>query len=653
MERENSIPKTVDTIVIGAGMAGLYTAWRIKEKYKGTGEKICIFEKSNRTGGRLSSDLIEIESEHNNSVIKEEEGGMRFVFDGMDNLMSLLMCLKLHEEVIPFPMKSSGNNRLYFRGQSFTQKQAKKDNYAIWSELYNLLPAEKNQNPGHIIDTVFNRILDANPSFEKLRKRTPEWWQDFRLQCKWKNIALIEWSLWNLFSDMGYSNECISMLYYISGFNSNYLSTINAGVAYHRLQEFPHDVEYKTLENGFSTLPDALVEQIGDENIHLETQLLSIKKDDEIYILNYQNNSNNAPHSEIRAKKVILALPRQELQKLFIQSNSLNILDKSKYQKLWNNLQKATNQPLLKINLYYDKAWWGDKISGQSSVEFGPNFTDLPLGSVYPFYAISPESIAEYEYEKWLKENGVEATREIRKKLKGINKDKFHKPAALTIYCDYLNINYWKALQETGEKFNSNLQEKYKEKIYPASTLVVKHAKQYFSELFKTHYIPDPILTSSRIWDGYTKFDTPESQQFGYGIHEWELNANDKEVMEELIEPFNNIYICGEAYSDFQGWVEGALRSANLVLDKGYNLNSISKVYKENNKNSASYDINESYKERMYDLISKYIDCNFEPKLTNNESMKKSNQHNEFEDFFCGVKLSYFNELKKSEFSRE
>lgn len=28
------------------------------------------------------------------------------------------------------------------------------------------------------------------------------------------------------------------------------------------------------------------------------------------------------------------------------------------------------------------------------------------------------------------------------------------------------------------------------------------------------------------------------------------------------------LYICGEAYSDAQGWVEGALQTADMVLDQ-------------------------------------------------------------------------------------
>jgi monoamine oxidase len=128
------IPKAVDILVVGAGMSGLYSSWRILQKNPGA--EILIFERSNRTGGRLNSDVVEFEMEE----VKEEEGGMRFTFDRMDNLMSLLLIFGLDEQVVPFPMSGSGTNRLCFRGRSFTGEESQANNYAIWSEIYNLAP---------------------------------------------------------------------------------------------------------------------------------------------------------------------------------------------------------------------------------------------------------------------------------------------------------------------------------------------------------------------------------------------------------------------------------------------------------------------------------------------------------------------------------
>ena len=57
----------------------------------------------------------------------------------------------------------------------------------------------------------------------------------------------------------------------------------------------------------------------------------------------------------------------------------------------------------------------------------------------------------------------------------------YDKPAALTIYCDYLNINFWRSLQDTHEKFTSPMQKEHAkppQTIYPASTAVVSAATE-------------------------------------------------------------------------------------------------------------------------------------------------------------------------------
>jgi monoamine oxidase len=573
--------------VVGAGMSGLYSTWRILQKDPGA--EILIFERSNRTGGRLNSDVVEFEKEK----VKEEEGGMRFTFDRMDNLMSLLLIFELDKQVVPFPMSGSGTNRLCFRGRSFTREESQANNYAIWSELYNLAPCERHINPGGIVDTIFNRILAANPEFkERPEHRTPDFWQKFRLECKWKDVKLIDWSLWNLCTDMGYSGECIQMMYGLSGFNGTFLSRMNAGEAFQLLEDFPANPDFHTLENGFSALPNALVDHIAKlsqgKRIHLNTKVDSIvSRDKEGYVVQYtpvDSDPSQIKPQTIKARKLILALPRLPLEKLFVTSPVLNAQEDGKAEILWDTLQTSTNQSLLKINLYYDRAWWGDGLTGQESVGYGPNFSDLPLGSVYPFYAIDPEAYAALEYSRWLQDQGKQPTVAIAKKLKEIDKKKYHKPAALTIYCDYMNINFWKALQENGEKFDSPKQQEFAKSpqtLFPASEAVVEAATAFFRQLFDTNDVPRPVLTSARIWDGSVLTKVPPSQSFDYGVHQWGLHADDKKVMEYLTQPLENLYVCGEAFSDYQGWVEGALRSANLILKEGFGIDSIAKEYKK------------------------------------------------------------------------
>ena len=58
---------------------------------------------------------------------------------------------------------------------------------------------------------------------------------------------------------------------------------------------------------------------------------------------------------------------------------------------------------------------------------------------------------------------------------------------------------------------------------------------------------------------------------YGAAVHVWKPRAKSWEVRERLAafsldESVENIHICSDAYSDYQGFIEGALRSAGRVL---------------------------------------------------------------------------------------
>ena len=95
-------------------MSGLYVAWRLLQQ--DNPPRIVILDKNNRTGGRLDSDVVHFPD---HADVKEEEGGMRFTFDLMDDLMALFAILGIDDQIVPFPMNSGGNNRLLFRDRPF------------------------------------------------------------------------------------------------------------------------------------------------------------------------------------------------------------------------------------------------------------------------------------------------------------------------------------------------------------------------------------------------------------------------------------------------------------------------------------------------------------------------------------------------------
>ena len=560
------IPKA-DVLIVGAGIAGLYTAYRLLKQNQN--QRIVIVERLNRYGGRLQSDLIKIDENTKELFkpltagdldsaapviydVKEEEGGMRFTWN-MTELIALIEELGIpRNQIVPFPMGSeTKGNRICVRGHSTNQKTIEEGQDRFWKGVYNLKPNEQDRSPLSLLDAAFLAILKQNghltlPTEDEL---TPEFWQEFRLDYTYRGIPLNKWQLWGLMREMGNSEEAINLLSHALGFAGPYLSLMSAGEAFQLLKDFPAHPMFHTFVDGFSTLTTAVYDKIIEmgAEVHLSTNANFIGKEDDTFFLEMsrapqgQNASPFVPDGVpvvASGKKLVLAVARRALEKAFTASPVLNRAENAR--EIWEALQTATEQPLLKVNLYFRTPWWLDEtLTGQPAVQFGPNFTDLPANAVYPFYTTDVTGFDE-----------------------DAMKERMVRPAALTIYCDWDNANFWHGLQNIGPKFTSELQQVQSDKeaqvVFPASVAVVEEAKRQFSEIFSYPNIPEPIMTSYRLWDA--------EEDFGYAVHQWGINADDREVIKFLANPIENLYTCNEAFSDMQGWVQGSLRSANVML---------------------------------------------------------------------------------------
>jgi len=553
MKTNSKLTGNTDVLIVGAGVSGLYTAYRLLEQ--NNKRKVVILDRLNRTGGRLDSDLVAIKDPYDNekSIVKEEEGGMRFE-DSMAELMSLFTVLELCNDAVYFPMTT---NRYLLRGHSFTEDESKENNNAIWGELYDLEPAEQNQSPGTILGVIYQRILNVNGIENVPKKPTPEFWQKFRLDFKWDGIELYKWQLGGLIRSMGYSEECLTMLTEALGFRGPFQGLPNAGEAWQILEDFPANPQYFTLKRGFSSLIRKLEDKVtklgGIIHTGINVNTVNGKKGDYKVNLNIAEKGNsayvfeqNTKTATMEAKQIVLAIPSKAMSLLFAASPVLNLNKNSR--TFWKDINSIQPMSLLKINLYFDRPWWADGSTGQPLVLAGPSFTDLPINSIYPFYTVQTEPGAP---------------------------DK-GKPAALTIYCDFTNTVFWQGLQNVGAKFDSPLQKEHSKKpqtLFPASEKVVEEALKQIKSLFSTHYVPEPVLTSYRSWDG--------ENDFPHAYHQWTLNTNDREVISRMTKPLHDedIFTCNETWSDMQGWVNGSLRSSEKMLKHNYGLESITKTH--------------------------------------------------------------------------
>lgn len=66
--------------------------------------------------------------------------------------------------------------------------------------------------------------------------------------------------------------------------------------------------------------------------------------------------------------------------------------------------------------------------------------------------------------------------------------------------------------------------------------------------------VPQPTYFKSHYWT--------------VGAHHWKPNCDSDKISKKMINPLKNIYVCGEAFSQKQAWVEGALETSELVIQK-------------------------------------------------------------------------------------
>lgn len=547
---EASAREEADIVIVGAGISGLYCAWRLIAHDPGL--RITIVERLNRTGGRLDTDLITVRP---GEVVREEEGGMRFNY-GMTELMRLSHALGLCGDIVPFPMSSdidgANTNRFLLRDRAFTAAWAAAGCNSVWGEIYALDESERGLGPSDLVARAYHAVLAANGQ-QPPAEQTPEFWTTFRDTFTWKGSPIRDWQMWGLLRDMGYSQECVQMLSDTIGFAGPFKAPVNAGDAFQILADFPRDPTYFTFERGFETLPNAVRDQLPEQvQILLSTNVDRIVRAGAGFELtltaapDQQNSNPFIPGGEtkfVRCSRLILAVATQGMETLFATSPALNA-DPDAH-RLWQSIHAARGMRLMKINLYFERPWWLDG-NVTPPVQFGPNFSSLPINAVYPFYAL-PAGQAAAGSPGLPDLSAEEAT--------------LYGAAALTIYCDFDNTGFWQGLQAVGEPFTSPLQERQSvppQTLFPASTEVVREAMRQLRELFGVTDIPGPVLTSYRLWDGTNDFE--------YAYHQWRIGVADTEIREYLAAPVPGVHFCNEAISDMHGWVNGSIRSSDLVL---------------------------------------------------------------------------------------
>lgn len=523
----------IDIAIVGGGVSGVYSAWKLQQKYPR--KKIVVFEGWDHIGGRL---LSVVPPYIPNMVA--ELGGMRILQNAQPLIVALIDELNKQlprEQQITtykFPVDEDQNiaylRGVYLRLSDFTQEPNKVP--------YNLSFLEKGGTPGGIIVNAIEQIVPGitDPKLSEAdRKRLAR-------NAHFDGKPLHEQGFWNVLYRV-ISGEAYQFGIDAGGYNST-LSNWNAADAIPWfLTDFGITPDYRGFKNGFQQIPKTLADffvKLGGE-VRLNAKLSGFEVVDGKFQLSFNNKL-------ITADSLILAMPRRSLDLLAPTSPPL--------QQIESLIKSVTPRPLFKLFTTYANPWWQaagyTDTSGPKPVfvpvQSGRSVTDLPVRQTY----------------YWPLNNGQPAT-------KG-------EAMLLASYDDGNNIGFWDGLRPQRSKawregratpqiedpFLCDTPENERDLEwcqYHAPKPMVAEVARQLQLMHGLSHTPIVKNASFRDWG---------EDPFGGGWNSWNIGVKSWEVKEAITNPIKDLklYICGEAYSDAQGWVEGALETADIMLGK-------------------------------------------------------------------------------------
>jgi monoamine oxidase len=535
---KTSIPDVLDVAIVGGGVSGAYCAWRLKEAMPGS--KIGLFEGSDRIGGRLLS-LTPPGAPH----LRAEMGGMVY-FTSQKLVRSLVENkLGLAHEILP-PESSSlapaPKNLIYLRGVRL--------DFAELSDPakvpYRLAPSEQGVSWQKLMTHALRQL------FPKASGLSGKPLQLYLQQAMIDNLPLWRWGFWNILSRV-LSQEAYSFVRDILGYESM-LQNYNAVDGAAQFLDLG-DLTLNRVIGGYQQLPLTLCKDFDDAGgkTYLRYRLRAVdtvhSNGADLLELKFAANSSGwgpggtGDTVTLYAKRLILAMPQRSLQ-LLDQSGPI-FGSGAMADSVRSLLGSVTALPMFKTYLCYSKPWWEPL-----GFATGKAVTDLPLRQC--FY--------------W----GVEGEQP--------GADKSNRNSLLMAsYTDCGYEPYWGGLchldivQPPTSKVGAGGQEHLASHDWDAyrAPITAPLVNELQRQLSRIHGItpPDPYDAAFMDWG---------TDPFGGAAHCWNIHVKSWEVTQAITQPLKNmpVYICGEAFSSTQGYVEGALETAESVMQKYFGLSA-------------------------------------------------------------------------------
>jgi monoamine oxidase len=528
-------PERIDIAVVGGGVAGTYCCWRLQTAQ--TGRTAVLFEMDDHIGGRLLSlNMPGIPG------VVGELGGMRFL--SLQRMVcSLVEYLQLSVSDFPMggPMNIATLRGVRLRNAVFEYPQI---------VPYRLLPSEQGLSPGALLVKAIETII---PDATKL---TPQQWEYTKQTVQWNGDYLYNWGLWNVLLSTDYANqkgppilssEAYALLYDGGGYES-LVDNWNCAEAFeYLLIDFPKDAQYLRLPKGYQTLPVRLAERFTDAGgtVNLQHRLVTFTPNEingaTVIDLEVMDDASNATRY-YRANALILAMPQRSLE---ILAQKTPVLDSDDVREL---LKSVMSMPAYKSLALYDSPWWKKPLG----VEAGRSTTDLPLRQVYYMYTADPPPSEDPPNNNSL---------------------------MLATYADGRTESFWDRLSKgpKGQKKFRNTPNRFVPQMDARRIAQLERyrAPDDFTRTLHSLTVEMHQLPPDQIPLPYDAFTQDWNKDpFGGGWHFWRPGIKVWERLPRMRQPIDSlpVHICGESYANQQGWVEGALTSAEHVVQKYFGL---------------------------------------------------------------------------------
>ncbi|MBN9552261.1 MAG: FAD-dependent oxidoreductase [Alphaproteobacteria bacterium] len=271
---------------------------------------------------------------------------------------------------------------------------------------------------------------------------------------------------------------------------------------------------YLAPDGGFQPIARRIAERIADRGGAVKTDhtVVSIAPSAQGLALSIAGEGGGL---EVEARKVVLALPALPLQALVDRSRPFFGL------RVDEDIGRAKPWPMLTLAVCYPDPWWE-----RLGITGGHSVTDLPARQIWHF-------------------------------ARPAAGDGSVRRGVAVAYCDGPHIDYWKGLLprlDPRAGFASLPRE------HPA--LEAFHG-QMLEVCRPSGVQPKPIGGFAQDWG---------APAYGGASHVWSRGIDITTAAQSTRTLAPNVHLCGEAWSNNHGWIEGALESAEDLLQQEFGL---------------------------------------------------------------------------------